>query len=107
VKKYKHILFDLDHTLWDFEKNSTEALVEVYDHFHLDRIGKFSPLDFALKFKEINAILWEQYNLDKIEKEYLRNERFKLVLQRWALRRRNVPPDIGQVYMTFALSRDM
>ncbi|MBR9999917.1 MAG: noncanonical pyrimidine nucleotidase, YjjG family, partial [Cyclobacteriaceae bacterium] len=80
MKKYNHILFDLDHTLWDFERNSTEALMEVYDHFHLGRAGKFSALDFVLKFKEINAWLWEQYNLDKIQKEYLRNERFKLAL---------------------------
>ena len=99
MKIYKHILFDLDHTLWDFEKNSTEALVEVYHHFNLDQIGKFSPIDFVLKFKEINAILWEQYNLDKIEKEYLRNERFKLVLNALGVKMEKIPADIGQVYI--------
>jgi putative hydrolase of the HAD superfamily len=99
VKKYKHILFDLDHTLWDFEKNSTEALLEVYEHFHLDRFGLFSPLDFALKFKEVNALLWEQYNLDKIEKEYLRNQRFRLVLTSLGIEEEKVPPDIGRIYI--------
>ena len=33
MKKYKSIFFDLDHTLWDFETNSREALTELHHSF--------------------------------------------------------------------------
>ncbi|RZK09710.1 MAG: noncanonical pyrimidine nucleotidase, YjjG family, partial [Hymenobacter sp.] len=26
MKTYRHLFFDLDHTLWDFETNATETL---------------------------------------------------------------------------------
>ena len=39
MEKYKHIFWDLDHTLWDFEKNSVAALQEVYHHFDLPSMG--------------------------------------------------------------------
>jgi len=98
-RTYKHILFDLDHTLWDFEKNSTEALLEVYDHFQLSRHNKFTAVEFILKFKEVNASLWDQYNLNKIEKEYLRNERFKLTLEGLGIQENEIPPEIGEIYI--------
>ena len=33
--KYRHIFFDLDHTLWDFDANAKATLIEVYDQFKL------------------------------------------------------------------------
>jgi len=30
---YKHLFFDLDHTLWDFERNSAECLADIYEIF--------------------------------------------------------------------------
>ena len=33
--KYKHIFFDLDHTIWDFDKNAEETLYELYDIYRL------------------------------------------------------------------------
>lgn len=98
-RTYKHILFDLDHTLWDFEKNSTEALLEVYDHYQFSRYNKFTAIEFVLRFKEVNASLWEQYNLNKIEKEYLRNERFKLTLKGLGIREDEIPFEIGEMYI--------
>ena len=32
-------LFDLDHTLWDFEKNSEETLYTLYSEFGLDKLN--------------------------------------------------------------------
>ena len=31
IKKYKHLFFDLDHTLWDFETNSKSALSLIFN----------------------------------------------------------------------------
>ena len=36
---YKHIFFDLDRTLWDFEKNSLEVLLQLYNDYHLSTKG--------------------------------------------------------------------
>ena len=99
MKSYKHILFDLDHTLWDFERNSSEALIEVYNIFNFSKVDKFSSSAFVNQFKEVNANLWDQYNHDKIDQEYLRNERFKIVLAELGLKPEEVPENIGEVYL--------
>ena len=39
MKKYRHIFFDLDHTIWDFDKNAEEALQELYIIYRLKEIG--------------------------------------------------------------------
>ena len=31
MKRYAHLFFDLDHTLWDFEANSRDTLRELFD----------------------------------------------------------------------------
>ncbi len=97
--KYNHILFDLDHTLWDFEKNSEEVLFELYDTFQFQRNKKFTRDDFALTFKDINANLWEKYNRNEVEKEYIRSQRFKLCLTRLGFAESEIPTDIGDIYL--------
>ncbi len=96
---YKHILFDLDHTLWDFEKNSEEALFELYDRYEFKRLGTFTNLKFATAFKEINASLWEQYNRNEIGKEFLRTARFSMALNTLGVNKKDIPHDIGEVYL--------
>jgi YjjG family noncanonical pyrimidine nucleotidase len=80
LKHYKHILFDLDHTLWDFERNSAETIQQLYKSCRLGESGLFSVNEFLKKFREVNRRLWNLYDLNKINKEYLREERFRLVL---------------------------
>jgi len=36
MQKYKHLYFDLDHTLWDFETNSAHTLEELFSKYHLN-----------------------------------------------------------------------
>jgi putative hydrolase of the HAD superfamily len=41
-KTYRHIFFDLDKTLWDFETNSIETFREIFIKYKLaDRGGPF------------------------------------------------------------------
>ena len=44
VRKVKHVFFDLDHTLWDFETNSRETLRELVDVYSR-REGVSIPFD--------------------------------------------------------------
>ena len=77
MKKYSTIFFDLDHTLWDFERNSAEALEELYHENNLtQRLGMSAP-DFIAGYREINFAYWEAYRKGEISKEILRTERFR------------------------------
>lgn len=79
--KYKDIFFDLDRTLWDFEKNSLACLKYIYQEYSLKNKGIPSFDAFLKVYKEFNKMLWDAYRKDEIKKEFLRGERFKLTLQ--------------------------
>ena len=75
--KYKHIFFDLDHTIWDFDKNAEEALQELYVIHQLEAIGLSSPQAFIETYTRNNHQLWSDYHIGKITTERLREERFR------------------------------
>ncbi len=50
MRAYKCILFDLDHTLWDYETNAREALSELYLAFNLRDRGILNEPDFLENF---------------------------------------------------------
>ncbi|MEO7961831.1 MAG: YjjG family noncanonical pyrimidine nucleotidase [Ginsengibacter sp.] len=70
--KYRHIFFDLDHTLWDFDANAKESLTELYRHFELDKKLIMNFEEFYLTYIKHNAILW-----DRFQKGYLTSEELK------------------------------
>ena len=79
-KTYKHIFFDLDHTLWDFERNAEETKMELFDSLNLVSYGIPSYEAFRSKYVGINTGLWALYREDKIEKDELNFKRFYLTL---------------------------
>ncbi|MCZ4242955.1 YjjG family noncanonical pyrimidine nucleotidase [Pedobacter punctiformis] len=72
----KHIFFDLDHTIWDFDRNAEETLKELYHTYDLNKLGLTSCTEFIATYTENNHLLWADYHLGKITKDYLRAERF-------------------------------
>lgn len=79
MKKYKHIFFDLDRTIWDFKNNALETFKDIYVKHHLEKI--FVDFDsFMDTYEEINEKLWDDYRKGIITKEYLRYERFRRTL---------------------------
>lgn len=75
----KHLFFDLDRTLWDFETNSEAALTILFDQLKLkNEIRSFQT--FHTHYKKINAELWFQYSKNEISKEELRTKRFERTL---------------------------
>ena len=63
-----HVFFDLDHTLWDFDKNSALTFEKI---FHLNRID--IPLDDFLEiYVPRNLYYWKLYREEKIDKASLR-----------------------------------
>jgi putative hydrolase of the HAD superfamily len=76
LKTYQHLFFDLDHTLWDYDRNVTESLSELYQIYALQELGIPSFDQFYTAFHHVNFQLWDWYNVGKIDKESLRKERF-------------------------------
>jgi putative hydrolase of the HAD superfamily len=72
---YKHILIDLDDTLWDFRRNSKIAMQEIYNDYEL--IKYYDSFEsFYDVYMTKNHQLCEQYAKGEITKNYLSLERF-------------------------------
>ena len=69
----KHIFFDLDHTLWDFDKNSGLAFTSI---FLKNKIG-VEMEQFLQAYTPINANYWKLYRENKVSQEELRYGRLK------------------------------
>ena len=100
--KYSHLFFDLDRTLWDFEKNAQEALTEMYNHFDFSSLGLSSAEIFIEKYKFHNEHLWSLYREGKIDKEKLRSYRFQLCLNDFGITNNQLALDLGDRYVSSA-----
>jgi putative hydrolase of the HAD superfamily len=98
TKKYKHIFFDLDRTLWHFEENSKKVLNDIYINFKLNESIASSEL-FIDKYKEINEVLWGLYRDNKLKKEELRWKRFQDTLCHFNLSNHKMANDMGDYYV--------
>ncbi len=80
--KYRYFLFDLDRTLWDFDKNAKSALFKLVDSQQLTHLfGVNDKEAFFHQYEVINQGLWKQYERGEILKEELRCNRFQFTLQ--------------------------
>ena len=75
IKKYTHIFFDLDNTLWDFRKNSRNAMFEAFHHFGLDKYSDFDL--FFETYTRHNHSLWDNYRNNEVTKKELTRLRFQ------------------------------
>ena len=78
--KYKHLFFDLDHTIWDFEANSRTTLVELYEEMKLKERGVDDFDLFHKNYLAHNERLWERYRKGFVKQEELRVKRMWLSL---------------------------
>lgn len=75
----KHVFFDLDHTLWDFERNSEVCLQEIYQ----SRLTPFVDYkSFIDTFRVINRGLWRALEMNQITHDELRRVRFGNALKK-------------------------
>tara|TARA_B100000780_G_scaffold63183_2_gene41119 strand:+ start:748 stop:1434 length:687 start_codon:yes stop_codon:yes gene_type:complete len=78
MKNIKHIFFDLDHTLWHFEKNSALTFKFLLNKYNIS----IDLQEFLKVYMPINFSLWNLYRDDKITKEYLRHNRLKSAFEK-------------------------
>lgn len=67
------IFFDLDHTLWDFDRNSEMA----FDRIFKSKFPEIKCQDFIQKYIPINQACWKLYQNDAITHLELRYNRLK------------------------------
>ena len=78
--RYRHLFFDLDHTLWDFEANSRQTLAELYTELRLEERGIDDFDGFHQSYIRHNDRLWERYRNGYIKVDELRWKRMWLSL---------------------------
>ena len=77
---YSHLFFDLDHTIWDFEMNSKETLLDLHQKFQLADKGITDFDGFYDHYSVHNHRLWDRYTKGFIKQEELRWKRIYLSL---------------------------
>lgn len=79
-KTYRHLFFDLDHTLWDFDKNSENTLLQLYNEYQLANRGVPDFRSFMKVYRVHNDRMWERFRNGYIKREELRWKRIWLTL---------------------------
>ena len=73
MTQIQHVFFDLDHTLWEFEKNSDLTFEKIFTKHK-------SPLEiggFLEVYKPLNHQYWKLFGEEKVTKSQLRYGRLK------------------------------
>ena len=99
MSKYRHLFFDLDHTLWDYDRNVQESLTELFEIYQLPFLGVKTFDDFYGAFNAVNFDLWSLYNVGKIDKVKLRKERFKRIFEHLGADGLSVPLEMEEDFM--------
>ena len=85
ASKYKHIFFDLDRTLWDFDAAAEVAFERIYEKYDLKNLGIPSAHDFHEVYHPLNEQLWALYRENKITKDDLNRTRFLKPLEHYGI----------------------
>ncbi len=76
-RKYTHLFFDLDNTLWDFKTNSRYAMLSTFNKLGFVKNGmEFDP--FFDTYNKYNDELWDAYRKKEVTKKELTRQRFQL-----------------------------
>lgn len=98
MSHYKHIFFDLDHTLWDFRSNSRAVLHAL--HTDLGLAERDIPVaEFVEVYEEVNDELWGRMEAGRMDKEVLRVLRFRTTLQRFGVKDDALARQFGFEYL--------
>jgi putative hydrolase of the HAD superfamily len=75
MSKYDHLFFDLDHTLWDFENNAKDSMIDIFHEFEVNKITTSDFNDFYEKYSKHNKLLWDRYQKGFISADELKWKR--------------------------------
>ena len=99
LKKYRHIFFDLDRTLWDFDAAAEVAFECIYEKYNLKSLGIPSAHEFHEVYHPLNEQLWVLYRADKITKDELNRTRFVLPLEHYGIHDTDLADHLSEDYV--------
>ena len=105
--KYKHLFFDLDHTLWDFDANSRLTLEEIYISFDLELKGVHSFELFYRNYLAHNEKLWARYRNGTIKSDELRWKRMSLALLDFKIGDEALAKEMGTAFLEGLPNRNL
>ncbi|HLT32791.1 MAG TPA: YjjG family noncanonical pyrimidine nucleotidase [Aquaticitalea sp.] len=73
INNIKHIFFDLDHTLWDFDRNSALTFDKIFRLHQME----VDMTRFLSIYEPVNLDYWKLYRNSEIDKDKLRYGRLK------------------------------
>lgn len=82
---YQHIFFDLDHTIWDFDKNSFEAFEKMFHHLKIESILNIRFHAFHQTYLKHNQYYWDLYAKGGINQDDLKWKRMSETLHDYGL----------------------
>lgn len=98
-KTYKHIFFDLDHTLWDFDRNSANTIERLYREYKLDEAGVTDFDSFMEIYNAHNHEMWDRFRRGLIRREDLRWKRFWLTLLDFKVADMTLAHELSSAYL--------
>ncbi len=99
MKSCKHIFFDLDRTLWDFDAAAEVAFERIYEKYQLKSLGIPSAHDFHEVYHPLNEQLWVLYRANKITKDDLNRTRFVLPLEHYGIHDTTLADHLSEDYV--------
>ena len=99
MKQYKHVFFDLDRTLWDFDAAAEVAFERIYEQYRLKDLGIPSAHEFHEVYHPLNERLWELYREEKITKDKLNRTRFVLPLEHYGIHDTELADHLSEDYV--------
>lgn len=105
--KYRHIFFDLDHTLWDFDANSRQTLEDLYLSFELQTRGVHSFERFFEHYTAHNEKLWDRFRKGFIKMDDLRWKRMWLTLLEFKIGEEKLARDMAARFLDLLPTRKL
>ncbi len=98
MKTYHHIFFDLDNTLWDFDRNSIETLRELFAKFLTPQKSIEERLWLEV-YQKTNQELWEKYKNGQVTREEVALKRFQWTLNYFGIEDIELSSKLSEAYI--------
>ncbi len=94
----KHIIFDLDDTIWDYQHNSKDTLEELFKSYNLENHG-INSIQFIEVFRFVNNHLWDQFDKGEITRDIIRLHRFPTIFKKLSINLNGVALQMQDSFM--------
>jgi putative hydrolase of the HAD superfamily len=105
--KYKHLFFDLDHTLWDFDENARITMQQLHVDFKLPEKGIHDFDRFHQTYLAHNERLWAEYRNGRIRQDELRLKRMWLCLMDFNVDDEELAMQMNELFLQLLPSRNL